>query len=85
MNSYTDILQPIPDEELQELRDFYKEFPRAPYVHTFLLTAIDWKIKSPNKDYIKFYSPNGNWRSNGTFLALLDVSNVNLLFSTLCI
>lgn len=74
MDYSKDILQEIPDEDLEDLRNFYKDITNAPYVKSLINTAIKWKRKCPEKKYITFYAPNGNWRIDGTFISHLQVT-----------
>lgn len=68
-----DILRVIPDDELTDLAEFYKEDIRAPYVYSFIKTVQIWKMKAPEKRYMTFYSIEGEWRKSGTFFALVEV------------
>lgn len=72
-----DILQEIPDSELPGLRDYYQVCPHAPYIFSFVNTSMKWKKKYPNDKYITFYAVHGDWQSDGTFIALMQVSKYN--------
>lgn len=79
-----DILVEIPNEDLPNLRDLYsKQLPFATHVYSFLNTAMKWMKVSPEKSYIKIFSPNGDWRRDGTFVALLQWSCYDLFVFTL--
>lgn len=78
-----DILVKIPDDELPELRDFYKDFKLAPHVYSTLNTSIRWKKNfTPNEEhYLTYYAPNGDWKSDGTFILLMQVSFILCFFT----
>lgn len=76
MKVFDDVLEEIPNEELLNLREMYRDYKEAPYVYSFINTSIKWKMKmeTPEDDYLKFYAPEGDWNSDGTFIVHMQVS-----------
>ncbi|KAJ8931002.1 hypothetical protein NQ314_016145 [Rhamnusium bicolor] len=68
-----EILTPIDDGCLPQLSEMYKNKPDwAPYVYSFVDTAIKWKNKGRNQ-LTTFWSPNNSWKEDGTFIALMQL------------
>lgn len=59
--------------EIIELKEFYSnhkdEFPQ---IYSFLKTTLKWRETHP--EYITVFSVQGDWRNDGTFIAILTVS-----------
>lgn len=72
MEPQEDILEEISYEKLPDLAKHYSQVSYAPYIRSFIETAMKWKLKRPNRNYITFYGPE-DWNLDGTFVAHLTV------------
>lgn len=71
-----DILQEIPLDDLPELAKIYEKYEsKYPHIVSTIKTGYRWKKMDPNCK-VAFLSPNNNWRSDGTFLALFQFPNL---------
>jgi hypothetical protein len=74
MSEQGDVLVEIADEQLPQLAALYEErAPWAPYMVSFVHTAIKWKRLEKFRDSITFWSPNDSWKSDGTIVATISV------------
>lgn len=68
-----DILQPIPDEKLPELKQlFLKDWPTTSYVYNLIDSCMQWRKIAPRENNVAFYCPNGDF-TDGTFVAIMKV------------
>jgi hypothetical protein len=74
MSERGDVLVEIADEQLPQLAALYEErAPWAPYMVSFVHTAMKWKQSEKFRDSITFWSPNDTWKSDGTIVANISV------------
>lgn len=69
-------LQEIPHSEWAALRDlFTPNWPEHILGYSIVDNFINWRVKNGNKDIrnIRFLSLNGDWKSDGTFLAIVSL------------
>ncbi|XP_017771660.1 PREDICTED: uncharacterized protein LOC108559041 [Nicrophorus vespilloides] len=79
-----DILQPISLEDLPKLRDLYKDhMPFATHVFSFFNTSMKWIKSKPEEKYMTFLAPFGDWKSDGTFIVILQSNCYDLFMFTL--
>lgn len=71
-----DILQEIPDDELYELRDMYKNFQNPSVIYSYIDILINWRKQAPEEFDVTFFTPYGNWRCDGTFIAFMQVCTI---------
>lgn len=70
MTSAENNLLLLSEDDIRFLSGLYQNYERAPYVYSFLNTAIKWK--QSHSDYMTLYAPH-DWKKDGTFLAVFEV------------
>ncbi|XP_065167436.1 uncharacterized protein [Atheta coriaria] len=77
-----DILIKLNTPEIIELKDFYNVHKdQFPQVYSFLKTTLKWHKTHP--EYITVFSVQGDWRNDGTFIALLTFSCYDIFMHSL--
>lgn len=81
--SNNDVLVEIPNEDLPELAEMYLKYHNdLPQVYSTIINGIKWK-KTSDEALIKFYSPNNDWRKDGTFFCYMQFNCNDIFISTL--